>query len=127
MGKKGKEIWIGKTCTYHIGEDNIIYITGEGSADEKELPIWEETVAKFEKIFKKKANIFVDLSRAGEQSSEARKLWAEFCDREKAGKIALFGAHPVARVLASFVIGVSKNKNLRFFASREKAIKWLKE
>jgi len=46
---------------------------------------------------------------------------------EKTGKVAVFGLHPVARVIASFVMGVSKNKDMRFFKAKEEALAWLKE
>ena len=46
---------------------------------------------------------------------------------EKIGKIAMFGMHPVARVVASFVMGVTNKEDMRFFKSKEDALLWLKE
>jgi hypothetical protein len=45
----------------------------------------------------------------------------------KTGKTAFFGMHPVARVIASFVMGVSPNKMMRFFKTKEDALIWLRE
>jgi len=45
---------------------------------------------------------------------------------EKIRKIAIWGLSPVARVIASFVMGISK-KDIRFFNSEEKALSWLKK
>lgn len=111
---------------YYLGEDNIIYVIGKGKMEEKDIPVWEKAIINFEKKIEGKINILIDLNEAGEQPPKTRDSWNEFCKRERIGKVALFGMHPVARVLASFVMGISKNKNLRFFASKEKALKWLK-
>ena len=51
----------------------------------------------------------------------------EMFENEQNEKIALFGIHPVARVIASFVMGATKKKDIRFFKSREEAFLWLKE
>lgn len=123
---KEKQFSIGESI-YYLGEDNILYVIARGKIENKDLPALKEATFKFEKKTKGKANILIDLNEAKEQSPEARKMWSELCKQKRTGKVALFGMHPVARVLVSFVVGVSKNKNLRFFNSREKAIKWLKE
>ena len=72
-------------------------------------------------------NVFIDLNKAGKGSPEARKIWKKLTENEKTGRVAFFGLHPVARVLASFTMGVSKNKDMRFFKTREEALEWLKE
>ena len=46
---------------------------------------------------------------------------------EKFGKIAHWGINPVAKILASFVMGLSKKTEMRFFTSKEEALAWLKE
>ncbi len=43
------------------------------------------------------------------------------------GKVALFGLHPVARVVASFFMGATKKKDMRFYKTRGEALAWLKE
>ena len=46
---------------------------------------------------------------------------------EKLVKIAIFGLNPVARVIASFIMGVAKKKDQRFFKTKEEALAWLKQ
>jgi len=48
-------------------------------------------------------------------------------EHERTGKVALFGLNPVARVIASFVMGVTRKKDMRFFKTREEALAWLRE
>ena len=72
-------------------------------------------------------NVLVDLNKAGKPTSEARKIGKERLEEEGVGKVALFGLHPVARVLASFVMGVSKKEDMKFFKTKEEAIAWFKE
>lgn len=123
---KNKEFRIGES-EYYLGKDNIIYVIGKGRMEEKDIPAWEAAIVEFEKKIEGKINILVDLNEAREQPPKTRASWDTFCKRKRIGKVALFGIHPVARVLASFVMGISRNKNLRFFNSREKALKWLKQ
>ena len=112
---------------WYLGEDNIIYITLVGEMDEKMAIIIKEVNIKFLNMVKEKVNVLIYLNRTGKASPEVRKVYNELNDHEKAGKIALFGLHPVARVLASFVTGLSKNKNQRFFKTKDDALAWLKE
>ena len=51
----------------------------------------------------------------------------EAFEDEKIGKVALFGLHPVARVIASFVMGVTKKEDMRFFRTKEEALAWIKD
>ena len=74
-----------------------------------------------------KVNCLVDLNSAGKPSVEARKVGMEGFRNKKFGKIALIGSHPVAKVLAFFVMGVIKKKDMRFFKTKEEALKWLKK
>jgi hypothetical protein len=42
-------------------------------------------------------------------------------EHPKSGRIACFGLSPVAKIIASFVMGISGNKNYRFFKTEEEA------
>ncbi|OGF46200.1 MAG: hypothetical protein A2536_05190 [Candidatus Firestonebacteria bacterium RIFOXYD2_FULL_39_29] len=74
-----------------------------------------------------KINFIVDLAMAGKEASEARKIFKEISENNKVEKISMIGLHPVARVLASFIMGISRNKNMRIFKTKEEALAWLKE
>ena len=90
------------------------------------IPTGNGKVLPIEEIVEGKLNILVDLNKAGKGSSEARKLAQENMKDGTLGKIALFGLHPVARVLAAFILGVTSKKDARFFKTKEEALAWLK-
>ena len=126
MEEKDREIWVGesKLC---LGEDNILYVTVVGEVDDKTAIAIKEADLKFKNMVEEKFVVLADLNRAGKPSPEARNIWREMAEHEKSGKIAMFGMHPVARVIASFIMGVTQKKDMRFFKTREEALEWLKE
>ena len=126
MEEKDREIWVGGNRVY-LGEDNILCLTILGEVDEKiEIGI-NEACLKLMNMVEGKVNTLVDLNKAGKTSPGARMRQKEISEHEKVGKVALFGLHPVAKVLASFFMGISKNKDMRFFKTKEEALAWLKE
>ena len=124
--KEDREILIGEGHIY-LDRDNIIYAAPVGEIDEKIAIEFKDGILKFMNRFEGKVNGIVDLNKCGKQSSKARAVFEELNDDKKVGKLAFFGMHPVARVLASFAMGVSKNKDMRFFKTKEEALAWLKE
>jgi len=123
---KDREIWVGENRIY-LGEDNIIYETLVGGLDEKTVLAIYEASNRLTNTVEGKVNVLVDLSEAGQSSSRARKKGQEMLEDKIFGKVALFGLHPVSRVVASFFVGVTRKKDLRFFKTREEALAWLKE
>lgn len=121
-----RELWIGKS-RFYFGEDNIFQITLIGEGTEEASITAKNFYDKYMNTIEGKVNILADLNKTGKGSSRIRKRWKELSEHEKTGKIALFGLHPVARVLASFFMGSSRNQNTRFFKTKEDAITWLKK
>jgi hypothetical protein len=121
-----REIGIGESRVC-LGEDNIIYAIPIGDIDEKIATSIIEAIRDLMNIVGENVNGIVDLNKCGEQSPKARKIFRELNDDKRVGRLAFIGMHPVARVLASFAMGISRNKNLRFFKSKEDALVWLKE
>lgn len=124
--EKEREILVGENRLYLDG-DNILYITVIGDTDEKIATAMRDASFKLFNLVDGKVNAFVDLNKAGRQSAKARKIGKETFEHEKNRKIAIFGLHPVARVIASFVMGVTKKKDIQFFKTEEEALDWLKE
>ncbi len=124
--EKGREICVGeyRLC---LGEDNIIYVIAVGETDEKLAIAVKEAGIKLMNMVEGKVNILIDLNKAGKSSPEVRRIHRELAEHEKTGKVAFFGMHPVARVIASFFMGVSKKKDMRFYKTKEEALVWLKE
>jgi hypothetical protein len=123
---KNNEIWVGKS-RFYLGEDNIIYAYPVGEIDEKTAYTIKKSIINLAKLADGKANSLVDLNRLGRPSMKARRIGKKALEHEKVGKLAFYGLHPVAKMLASFVMGVTKNKEMRLFETREEALAWLKE
>jgi hypothetical protein len=130
MGKPEEselDIWIGESRCYY-GKDKIGYITVVGEVDSTVAGKYSEAGSKIiNAVEEGHINFLVDVNKAGKLSPEARGIFKEFSEHEKTGKVAIFGMHPVARVIASFVMGTAKKKDMRFFKTREEALAWLKE
>jgi len=124
--EKDREIWIGEN-RFYLGEDNILYETIVGEIDEKTALASKNATIKMRSKVEGKLNVLIDLTRAGKPTPEARKIGQEELERERVGKVALFGMHPVARVIASFVMGISKKKDMRFFKTKKEALAWVKK
>lgn len=126
MKEKNGEIRIGENRLY-LSDDNIIYFTNVGEHDKKTAAACKEAIIELFNKVDGKVHGLIDLNKAGKQSPEARKMWSEISEMEQTGKVAVWGMHPVAKVIASFVMGISGNKDMRFFNTEEKALQWLKE
>jgi hypothetical protein len=126
MKKNEREILIGEN-RISLEENNMVRLIIIGEIDEEIANRINEASLKLVNMVEGKVNVLIDLNKTGKTSTAARKKQKEISELEKWRKIALFGLHPVARVLAAFYIGISRNKNQRFFKTEEEALKWLKE
>ncbi len=126
MKDEDRELLVGKNRLY-LSDDNILYVTVLEEVDEKTSTMMRESSDKFATMVGGKLNLLVDLNKAGMPSRGARKEGQKAFEGERIGKVAFFGLHPVARVIASFVIGVTKKRDIRFFKTKEEALAWLKE
>jgi len=128
MGEKDREIAVGKN-RFHLDENNTLNITVVGEVDEKLAFEFMKSLRAFDKFPSAdgKRNVLVDLNKAGKTSSKARRIFKESCEQAGTGKVAMFGMHPVARVIASFLIGVTNKKDIGFFKTKKEALAWLKK
>jgi hypothetical protein len=126
MEEKELEIRIGES-TYRLGKDNIGYVTIIGEADEKIANGYKEAALTIFDMIEGTLNVLVDVNKAGKLSPEVRSVIKDMSEHEKLGKVAIFGLHPVSRVIASFVMGAAKKKDMHFFKTKEEAFAWLKE
>jgi hypothetical protein len=126
MKDENREIRVGENRLY-LGKDDIMYIETSGDYD---LKVTSELTDAFQKLIsfaEGKVDIIVDVNRGGKTAQDARKAFAELMEDERCGKIAIFGMNPVARVIASFILGTSKNKNTKIFKTKEEALAWMKK
>ena len=126
MEEKDGEIRIGES-RYYLEENNIMHAVEVGVIDDQKALAIKETYLKVLDTVKGQVNILVDLNKAKKPSAKARKILNEISENERVDRVAHFGVHPVARVMASFLMGFSKKKEIRFFKTGEEALKWLKK
>lgn len=119
-----KEIWNGENKSFLILE-NIIYVIAVGEQTDELAKAQKQANLKLASHIKGKVNYLIDLNKCGKNSPEAREIWKELGDDDNTDRVAIFGLHPVAKVLASFVTRVTKKNNQRFFSTKEEAVIWL--
>ena len=125
--EKDREVRVRRNRIY-LGEEGIIYMTAVGEQDEKIAIDFRDAFIKIANVVEGKIDLLIDANKAGQPSSKARKIIQEgVLKYEKTGKVAVFGASPPVRVIASFVMGVTRKKDMRFFKTKEEALAWLKE
>ena len=71
-------------------------------------------------------NVPTDINKAGKPSPEARKIAKKRMEDEGIGKVAITGMNPVARVIASFIMGALTKADMQFFKIKDEALTWLK-
>jgi len=121
-----KEMWIGENKSFLI-EGNIIHVVVKGEQTAESSFLQTEVNSKLASLVNGKINYLIDLNKGGKNSPEARAVWKLACEDENTNKVAVFGLNPVARVLASFVFGISKKRDQRFFATKEESLSWIFE
>jgi len=121
-----KEFCVGGSKSSII-ENNIIQVIVQGEQTAESSILQTEVNDKLASLINGKINYLIDLNKCGRNSPEARAAWKKACEDENTRKVAVFGLNPVARVLASFVFGISKMRDQRFFATKEEALSWIFE
>jgi hypothetical protein len=126
MEDKERSIQIGDS-RIHLSEDNIIYATPKGDIDEITAIELRENIIKLANMVDGRVNSVIDLNKIGRPSIRARMIGKDAFEHEKVGKVAFYGLHPVAKMLASFAMGAARNNDMRFFKTKEEALDWMKE
>ena len=126
MEQNGREIRIGEHSLY-LGEDNIIRVTLVGETDGAEAAAIKDADDQLKRTVEGKVGVLVDLNKAGKQSTEARSTFRTLTEDARTGRVAMHGMHPVARVIAAFVTGITRKKDFRFFGTADEAVAWLRE
>jgi hypothetical protein len=108
-------------------EGNIIFIKAIGIQTDQMAISHMEIYKQFSLLVNNKINFLIDLNKSGKSTPLARKIWKEITDDEGTNKVALFGLHPVAGVVATFVMQIVSRNNIQFFTNVEEALKWVKQ
>ena len=118
------ELWV-KNNQCLLTENNTIYIVAVGEQSTEIAKAHNKLSKELAHKIDGRINYLINLNKAGKSSREARRMWKKLSEHEKTRKVALFGVHPVAKILASFVIGVTLKKEMKFFHTKEEALDWL--
>ncbi len=118
---------VGDHSVFVFPSENLIHGIIRGEQTPECARAIESLIVKLNETIKGKTSYLVDLNEAGKSSSEARKTWTRLSDEKNIHKVAMFGIHPVAMVLASFVTNISKKNEMQFSKTKEEALAWIKE
>lgn len=117
---------------YRIGENklsliepNLLFVESLGPQTDEIANVFYDFYTNLIKNRQKKTHVIIDINNSKKSTPNARKTWKIMSELEKTGKIALFGLHPVARVLAAFVIRFTNKEDIRFFETKEEALAWV--
>lgn len=121
-----KEYLVGNNKTSLI-DPNIIFVVANGDQTDELANRQSEINHTLINLVEGEINYLIDLNNCGKNSSGARAKWFELAEEENTKKVAIYGMHPVARVLAAFVMKVSKKRNQQFFRTRDEAFQWLNQ
>ena len=118
------EFWVGNNRTSFIDGD-IIYVIAYGEQTDEQAALQIEINNRLTENAEGKICYLIDLNHCGKNSPGARATWLKISEDNKTGCVAIFGIHPVAKVIATFVMRLSKRENMRFFNTKEKALEWI--
>ena len=117
-------IIVGSNTTIWVAP-NVIHVIVKGEQTNELANVQQKVCSEMAERVSGKINYLIDLNLAGKSTPYARKKWQTLSESTKTNKVAIFGMHPVARVLAAFVMGVSSKKEMLFFKTKEEAVHWL--
>jgi len=125
--KVGNTLFKQRDNIFELISENIMVVTAVGPQTEE---MASAILSFYSDLFKdktEKISYLIDLNKAGKSSTEARKIWKTISEMETTHRVALVGIHPVARVLAAFVMSVTLESRIQFFSTAEKGLKWIRE
>jgi hypothetical protein len=106
-----------------VDEGGVLQLRWERNASISEADAEDAMRSVNELCGQERRPMLVDMATTAQVSRGARAVFGRPC---QASRIALLGSSPVDKVMANFVLGVSKLPcPTRFFTSREDAMHWL--
>lgn len=119
---------------YKLGENsvtlidrNIIYVVARGEQTGEMAVRYKKICEMLYENIRGKVSYLINLNLCGRNDSDARNTWKKISEDERTHRVGIFGLNPVAKVIASFVIGTYSKNNMRFFGTKEDAMKWILE
>ncbi|MEZ5070551.1 MAG: STAS/SEC14 domain-containing protein [Bacteroidales bacterium] len=72
-----------------------------------------------------RVNFLIDMNRCGKISPKARRIFKQLGELETTEQVAVFGAHPMAKLIGNMVLSSFGKDNARFFDQEEQAMEWV--
>jgi hypothetical protein len=110
-----------------VMENSILYIEVIGEQTDEHARLINENIHMVLASVPGKMRQLINLNRSGKSSPLSRQVFKKLNDEHISEKVAVFGIHPVARVLAMFVTGITQQNNVRFFTNEVEALNWLRK
>jgi len=120
----GNEFRVGEN-RISILKDSVLLIEVIGEQTDEHAKVILENYKEIFNNIPGKVKQLVNLNKSGKSSHTSRMLFKELNENELTDKVAVYGVHPVARILAAFVIDITNKKNIRFFSNETDALSWL--
>lgn len=114
-------------------KEEIILIKTWGVHDLEDAKEYSKTFTEFAEEIpdNEPLQILTDVSEQSKLNRnttlKARKEYSRISKHPRSGDSAVVGANIIIRVVVAFISAFSKRKNIKCFADKEKALKWLKE
>ncbi|MFC1907415.1 hypothetical protein ACFLW8_04955 [Chloroflexota bacterium] len=121
MEKQDREIKIGKTTLY-LGEDNILRETFIGGLDATTIKEIHEAANTLRNMVDGNVNTLINIDKVEMIAPKAIEFVTETLTDTKVGKVAFFGANPLAPVLLAPFMGIIRKGNVAFFKEEEEAM-----
>ena len=114
-------------CSVSLDDKNTVHVVSIGDTTDDQADQVYEAHRKLLAVTTGLLFVLVDLNGAGKSSPYARRIWKKMSEHERVAKVALYGVHPVAWVLSSFLVGRTTRNNTGFFKTKEQARRWFNE
>lgn len=128
-----------KTFKVFVNKNDILNIAflkelREAEDSIRQTELMEEVILKiFNENSQKNHNILVDLSGLSGRGinvppAKTRRIFARLSSQKQVVKVAYVGGSILIKTVAGFILqAAGRGKNMKWFADREKAGKWLKQ
>lgn len=114
----------------YMCDDDILHLVWIGNIDGDVIRAYKKDVEVYLANATPERQIYtlIDAARDGKFTAEARRYFAEMTKDPRLGRFAVINASRTSRVMATFLLKVSRRDEvMRFFDNEKTAVAWLKE
>ncbi|MEZ5070552.1 MAG: STAS/SEC14 domain-containing protein [Bacteroidales bacterium] len=109
-----------------IREDRIVHITVIGEQDDAIAQGFLDFHEKAHNIVGGKIRYLIDINQTGKASPMARRVYKQLGEMETTERVALYGAHPLAKLVGNMVLSTFARNEAKFFNDEKSALQWIR-